>query len=196
MRHSFLALAAATVLAAGTAQAQSASYAIEPSHTFATFEISHFGTSTNRGRFDKKEGMVQLDRAGKTGKVEVTIDATSVNTGTPGFDKHLQGADLFDTAKFPTIKFVSDKFVFTGDKVTEVVGNLTLLGKTNPVTLKATNFNCYMSPMIKREVCGGDFETIVDRSAFGMAYGIAWGFPKDVRLVIQVEAVKQDAAAK
>ena len=191
MRKSLFALAAAATLVAGAAHAESATYTIEPSHTFVTFEIGHFGTSTNRGRFDKKEGSVQFDRAAKTGKVEVTIDTTSINSGTAAFDKHLQGADLFDTAKFPTIKFVSDKFVFTGDKVSEVSGNLTLLGKTQPVTLKANQFNCYQSPMLKREVCGGDFEATIDRTAFGMNYGIAWGFPKDVRLVIQVEAVKQ-----
>ena len=191
MRKSLIALAAAITLASGLAQAQSATYVIDPTHTYATFAISHYDTSTNRGRFDKKEGSVQFDRAGKTGKVEVTIDATSVNTGSAAFDRHLQSADLFDAAKYPTIKFVSEKFVFNGDKVSEVVGNLTLLGKTNPVTLKATNFNCYVSPMIKREVCGGDFEATIDRTAFGMEYGIKWGFPKDVRLTIQVEAIKQ-----
>ena len=191
MRKSILTLAAAAALAAGAAHAETATYAVDPSHTFATFEISHFGASVNRGRFDKKEGSVQLDRATKTGKVDITIDTTSINSGTAAFDKHLQSADLFDAAKFPTIKFVSDKFSFNGDKVSEVSGNLTLLGKTQPVTLKAKQFNCYQSPMLKREVCGGDFETTIDRTAFGMNYGIAWGFPKDVRLVVQVEAVKQ-----
>lgn len=191
MRKSILTLAAVAALAAGAAHAETATYAVDPTHTFATFEISHFGASVNRGRFDKKEGTVQLDRAAKTGKVDITIDATSINTGTAAFDKHLQSADMFDTAKFPTIKFASDKFVFTGDKVSEVTGNLTLLGKTQPVTLKANQFNCYQNPMLKREVCGGDFETTIDRTAFGLNYGIAYGFPKDVRLVIQVEAVKQ-----
>ena len=191
MRKSILTLAAAAALAAGAAHAETATYAVDPTHTFATFEISHFGASVNRGRFDKKEGSVQLDRATKTGKVDITIDTTSINSGTAAFDKHLQSADLFDAAKFPTIKFVSDKFSFNGDKVSEVSGNLTLLGKTQPVTLKAKQFNCYQSPMLKREVCGGDFETTIDRTAFGMNYGIAWGFPKDVRLVVQVEAVKQ-----
>jgi polyisoprenoid-binding protein YceI len=191
MRKSILTLAAATVLLAGAAHAETATYAIDPTHTFATFEIGHFGTSTNRGRFDKKEGSVQLDRAARTGKVEVTIDTTSVNTGTAAFDKHLQSPDLFDAAKYPAIKFVSDKFSFNGDKVTDVTGKLTLLGKTQPVTLKASQFNCYTSPMLKREVCGGDFETTIDRTAFGMNYGVDWGFQKNVRLVIQVEAVKQ-----
>jgi polyisoprenoid-binding protein YceI len=191
MRKSALVLIAAATLAAGAAQAQSAAYAIDPTHTFVTFEIGHFGTSTNRGRFDKKEGTIQLDKAGKSGKVEMTIDMTSINTGTAAFDKHLQSADLFDAAKHPTAKFSADKFSFNGDKVSEVSGTLTLLGKTNPVTLKASQFNCYQNPMLKREVCGGDFETTIDRSAYGLNYGIQWGFPKDVRLVVQVEAVKQ-----
>lgn len=186
---SLLAVAAAAAMTAGAAQA--ANYAIDPTHTFVTFEIGHFGASTNRGRFDKKQGTVEFDRAAKTGKVDITIDTTSVNTGTPTFDKHLQSADLFDAAKHPTIKFVSDKFSFNGDKVSEVTGQLTLLGKTAPVTLKATQFNCYDSPMLKREVCGGDFETTIDRTQWGMNYGVEWGFPKNVRLVVQIEAVKQ-----
>ena len=186
---SLLAVAAATALTAGAAQA--ANYAIDPTHTFVTFEISHFGATTNRARFDKKQGTVEFDRAAKTGKVDISIDVTSVNSGTPPFDKHLQSADLFDAAKHPTIKFVSDKFSFNGDKVSEVSGQLTLLGKTAPVTLKATQFNCYDSPMLKREVCGGDFETTIDRTQWGMNYGVEWGFPKNVRLLVQVEAVKQ-----
>ena len=186
---SLLAVAAATALTAGAAQA--ANYAIDPTHTFVTFEISHFGATTNRARFDKKQGTVEFDRAAKTGKVDISIDVTSVNSGTPPFDKHLQSADLFDAAKHPTIKFVSDKFSFNGDKVSEVSGQLTLLGKTAPVTLKATQFNCYDSPMLKREVCGGDFETTIDRTQWGMNYGVEWGFPKNVRLVVQIEAVKQ-----
>ncbi len=191
MRLTLLPLAAAATMLASTLSAQAASYAIDPAHTYVTFEIGHFGTSTNRGRFDKKEGKIEFDRAAKSGKVEISIDTTSVNTGFAAFNTHLQSADLFDAAKHPSMKFVADKFSFNGDKVSEVTGNLTLLGKTNPLTLKATNFNCYDSPMLKREVCGGDFEATLDRSQFGMNYGLDWGFPKNVRLVIQVEAVKQ-----
>lgn len=191
MRTSLIALAAAATLATGIAQAEPANYAIDPTHTFVTFEISHFGASVNRGRFDKKEGSVQLDKAAKAGKVEISFDTTSVNSGTPAFDKHLQSADLFDSAKHPTMKFVADKFVFNGDKVASVEGQLTLLGKTGPLTLKANQFNCYDSPMLKREVCGGDFEATIDRTQWGMNYGVEWGFPKNVRLIAQIEAVKQ-----
>lgn len=191
MRKTIFALAAAATLAAGAVHAESATYAVDPTHTFVTFEISHFGASTNRGRFDKKTGSIEFDRAGKTGKVDLSIDASSVNSGTPQFDKHLKSADIFHAEAHPQIRFVSDKFSFNGDKVSEVTGQLTLLGKTHPVTLKATQFNCYQSPMLKREVCGGDFETTIDRTQWGMNYGVDWGFTKNVRLVVQVEAVKQ-----
>jgi polyisoprenoid-binding protein YceI len=184
-------LIASLLAAAGLAQAQSATYAIDPTHTYATFEIGHFGTSTNRGRFEKKEGTVQFDKAGKTGKVEITFDMSGISTGAAAFNAHLQGKDFFDVATYPTAKFVGDKFVFNGDKVSEVSGQLTIKGKTAPVTLKATNFNCYDNPMFKREVCGGDFVTTIDRTQWGVDYGLAWGFSKDVKLVIQVEAIKQ-----
>jgi len=191
MRVSLFALAAAAALTTGLAQAQAVNYAIEPTHTFATFEIGHLGVSTNRGRFDKKSGSVTIDRAAKTGKVDISIDVASVNTGTAAFDKHLRSADIFDTDKFPTATFSGDKFTFDGDKVTAVDGTLTLMGKSAPVTLKAKNFHCTMHPMLKREVCGGDFEAAFDRTAFGVNYGVQYGFPKDVRVVIQVEAIKQ-----
>ena len=191
MRSTLFALAAASLFATAV-QAAPATYAIDPTHTFATFEIDHFGASTNRARFDKKSGNVQFDKAAKTGKVEVTLDMTSVNSGTPSFNKHLQSADIFDVEKFPSAKFVSDKFVFDGDKLKEVSGHLTLKGKTAPVTLKANKFTCYESPMLqKREVCGGDFEASIDRTQWGVDYGIPYGFSKQVRLVMQIEAVKQ-----
>ena len=183
-------MAAAAALSLSAA-AQANTFAIDPTHTFVTYEIGHMGTSTNRGRFDRKEGTVQFDRAAKTGKVEITIDVASVDTGVAPLDKHLQSADFFDAARFPTARFVGDRFVFNGDKVSEVAGTLTLRGKTLPVTLKANHFNCYTSPMLKREVCGGDFETTVKRSQWGMNYGLEMGFPDAVRLIVQVEAIRQ-----
>jgi polyisoprenoid-binding protein YceI len=183
------ALALASFAALTSAQAETATYAIDPTHTFVTFEVRHFGTSTNRGRFDKKEGSVTLDAAAKTGRVEVIIDTNSINTGTEPFNAHLK-KEFFVSAEFPTAKFVGDKFSFDGDKVTAVAGNLTLHGQTKPVTLKATNYNCYQSPMLKREVCGGDFETTITRSDFGINAMLPF-IPDTVHLVIQIEAVKQ-----
>ncbi|HEY4067423.1 MAG TPA: YceI family protein [Burkholderiaceae bacterium] len=183
----------ACLLALGTAaaHAEMATYAIDPSHTFVTFEANHFGTSTLRGRFDKKQGSVMLDKAAKSGKAEITIDASSVDTGVPPLDTHLKSKDFFNAVEFGSATFTADKFSFNGDKVSEVSGTLTLLGKTQPVTLKATNFNCYLNPMLKRETCGGDFETTIARSSYGMSYGLNYGLPDNIRLLIQIEAIKQ-----
>jgi polyisoprenoid-binding protein YceI len=184
-------IAAACLAALGTAQAAPATYTVDPTHTFATFEILHFGTSTYRGRFDKKDGSVTIDTTAKTGKVELNIDLRSVSTGLEALNKHLQSKDFFNTAAFPTAKFVADKFSFAGDKVSDVAGTLTFLGKTQPVTLKAVRFGCYTNPMLKREVCGGDFETTLMRSQWGMGYGMPTMLPDAVHLLVQVEAIKQ-----
>ena len=183
-------LAVALAAVASAAHAETATYAIDPTHTFVTFEAKHFGTTTNRGRFDKKSGTVVLDKAARTGKIDITIDMSSINTGTAAFDKHLKDKDFFNAEAFPTATFSSDKLVFDGDKVTAVEGRLTLLGKTQPVTLKALGYGCYENPRLKAEVCGGDFETTIKRSDYGMKFGLP-GIPDDVKLVIQAEAVKQ-----
>ncbi len=186
-KHALLALAA-TIAAAG---ANAATYAVDPNHTFATFEIDHLGITTTRGKLQGKEGKVEFDRAAKTGKVEVVIDPATVLTGVAKLDKHLQSEDFFNVAQHPTLRFVGDKFAFSGDKVSEVSGVLTLLGKSNPVTLKATKFNCIQHPLLKREVCGGDFETTIQRSQWGMDWGLKTGAADNVKLLLQVEAVVQ-----
>jgi len=189
MKRGGLMLAAA--LACAGARAEPFDFAIDPTHTFVTFEALHFGTSTYRGRFDRKQGTVQIDREAKTGRTEMTIDLASVSTGVAALDKVLQGADFFDVAQFPSAKFSAERFVFDDRKVSEVSGTLTLKGRTNPVTLKAVNFNCYLNPLLKREVCGGDFETVVKRSQWGLNYGLPAMVPDEIRLLVQVEAVRQ-----
>jgi polyisoprenoid-binding protein YceI len=183
-------LAAVAALITSAAHAAPATYAIDPTHTYVTFEAKHFNTSTLRGRFDKKSGSVTIDTAAKTGKVDVTLETASINSGYEAFNNHLKSKDFFSAEAFPTATFTSDKVIFDGEKVSAVVGTLTLLGKPQTVTLKANNFNCYQNPMLKREVCGGDFDTTIQRGDFGMTYGLP-GIPNDVHLVIQIEAVKQ-----
>ena len=180
------------VVASSGALAQSAVYKIDPSHTKAVWEAKHFATSTNRGQWDKTDGEITLDKAAKSGKVEVTIDMSSINTGIAPFNNHLKGPDFFDVANHPTARFVGEQLKFEGDKIVEVAGNMTIRGKTNPALLKATLYNCYENPRLKREVCGGDFETVIKRSTYDINWGIAEKFTSDdIKVTIQVEAIKQ-----
>lgn len=181
---------AALTLLAAPAFAQKATYKLDDTHTFVTFEVLHFGTSTVRGRFDGKTGTIDYDRSARRAAIDVTIDMASINSGVVAFDKHLKSADFFDVEKHPKAHFVAQDIQFDGDKPARVTGQLTLLGKTGPVVLTAERFNCYDNPFFKQEVCGGDFSTTIQRSQWGMAYGLP-GIPDSVRLTVQVEAVKQ-----
>ena len=183
-------VALALSVAAIGCSAQNAKYIVDPTHTFVMYEIGHYGTTTNRGRFSTTDGMVQINRTAKTGLVEIVMDITSVNTGVELLNRHVQSKDFFTAAEFPTGKFVSDKLTFDGDKVTQVSGVLTLLGKTHPATLVAKRFNCYESPLIRRQVCGGDFETTITRSQWGITWGLNFGFEDQVHLLVQIEAIQ------
>ena len=181
----------ASLAPAGLASAAPVRYEIDPTHTFIYFEVKHNQASTVRARFAGIDGFVELDQEAKSGKTEMTVDMNSVDSGIEKFDEHLKNADFFNVPKWPSAKFVSDRFGFDADKVKSVEGRLTLLGTTKPVTLTATSFNCYQSRVLSADVCGGDFETTLQRSEWGMNWGIDKGVPDSVRLLIQIEAVKK-----
>lgn len=175
---------------ASQAYAQGVVYEVEPDHSFVTFEVVHNGTSTTRGRFDSVVGTVVLDQTAKTGRADIRIDPASISSGSKGFDEHLLNKDFFNVAAFPDVTFQSNAFTFEGSQVVGVSGTLTLLGVKDEVALKANRFNCYQNKRIEREVCGGDFEATIKRSQYGMTFGLP-GIPDTVRLVIQIEAIKQ-----
>jgi polyisoprenoid-binding protein YceI len=191
MRKSLLCLAVATTCFAGVAQAETSTYNIDGTHTFPRFSYSHFGMSTQLSRFNKTTGVVQLDKAAKTGSVDVVIDMKSVDTGFSVFNGHIQGEDFLDTAKFPTATFKSTKVVFEGEKPVAVDGNLTIKGVTKPVTLKVTSFTNMAHPMLKKDAIGADASVVIKRSEFN-AGKYAPNVGDDVTITLSLEAVKID----
>ncbi len=169
--------------------AKGANYVIDPTHTFVNYEVGHYGTTTNRGRFSTTDGKVLINDAATSGKVDITMDMSSVNSGVDLLNRHLQSKDFFNVAAFPTARFQADRIAFSGEKISEVGGSLTLMGKTRPIMLKASRFNCYQNPLIKRQVCGGDFEATIERSQWGILWGLNFGFEDKVKLLVQVEAI-------
>ena len=188
-----LALITALAAFAATAQAAPETFVIDNSHTYPHFSYNHLGFSNQTHKFDKTSGKVMLDRAAKAGSVVVTIDATSVNTGNALFNEHLQAADFFDTAKYPTITFKSDKMAFRGDQPVSLVGDLTIKGVTKQVTLDITHFKCQPHPMLKVEACGANATTQVKRSEFNMSKNVPY-VSDEVTLTLAIEAVMEQPA--
>ncbi|MFM0285576.1 YceI family protein [Paraburkholderia megapolitana] len=167
-------------------------YQLDPSHTSPSFEADHFGgLSVWRGKFTKSSGTVTLDRAAKTGTVDVTVDLSSVQIGNAKLDAELVSDKFFDVAKFPTATYKGTQIRFDGDKPVEVIGALTLHGVTKPLNLEIDSFKCIQHPMLKREVCGVEAEGTFNRDDFGVDYGKTYGFKMATKLHIQAEGIKQ-----
>ena len=180
------------LLAASATSAFAQTYTIDPGHTYPSFEADHMGISFWRGKFEKTSGTVVLDRAAKTGSLDIVIDANSIDFGHAKMNEHAKGKDMFNVEKFPTAIYKSKSIKFDGDKPVSVDGELTLLGVTKPVTLAINKFKCIQHPMLKREVCGADVSATFNRADFGLTYGMNYGFSPEVKLAIQVEAIKAD----
>jgi polyisoprenoid-binding protein YceI len=181
-------LASLAALIGASAFAAPVTYTIDPSHTYPSFEADHFGgLSVWRGKFDATSGKVVYDKDAKAGSIEVTVDMSSIDFGMPKLNEHAKSDQIFDVAKFPTATF-SGKFTkFSGASPTEAQGSLTLHGVTKPVTLSINSFKCMQNPMSKKEVCGADVSSTINRADFGVSYGQQYGFKQEVKLQIQVE---------
>jgi len=165
-------------------------YKIEGNHTQPRFEYTHMGYSTQVQRFDKIAGTITIDRAAKTGSVDVTIDAKSIDTGNETFNGHLKGEDFFNVEKFPDITFKSSSMKFDGDKPSSIDGTLTIKGISKPVTLTVTSFYCAPHPAFKKDACGANAFTKVKRSEFNMAKAVPL-VSDEVTLYLPVESIKQ-----
>lgn len=190
MKKSAFALALAA-FATASAFAAPANYKIDPAHSYPAFEADHFGgLSVWRGKFNRSSGTIVYDQEGRSGTVEVTIDAKSIDMGLDAMNEQAMSPDLLDVAKYPTATFKGKLAKFQGDKPTEVQGELTLHGVTKPVTLKVNSFLCKYIEFTKKDTCGADAFASFSREEFGISYGKDLGFRMDITLRISVEASK------
>jgi polyisoprenoid-binding protein YceI len=192
IKHLIAAAFSVAAVAATSGAFAADTYVIEPNHTYPSFEADHMGgLSVWRGKFTNTSGSITLDRAAKTGSVDITIDANTLDFGHAKMNEHAKSADMFDVAKYPTAAYKSTSITFKGNQPVEIKGELTLHGVTKPVKLTINQFKCIQHPMFKREACGADASATFNRSDFGIDYGVQMGFNPTVKLAIQVEALKQ-----
>jgi len=183
-------LAYAFAVLATSVSAAPETYSIDPTHSAARFGYDHLGWTFQQHRFDQMTGKIVYDRAAKTGSVDVTIDAKSVNTGYAVFNGQIQGEELFDTAKYPTITYKSTGVKFDGDKLVSIDGDLTIKGITKPVTLTVVSFVAGPHPVQKkREGIGANAVAKIKRSDFNILKQLPI-VADDVSLSFTVQAFK------
>jgi polyisoprenoid-binding protein YceI len=185
-------LALSACLLAASALAAPATYTVDPTHTFPSFEADHMGMSMWRGKFNKSAGTIVLDKAGGSGTVDITIDMASIDFGLDIMNAEARKAEFFDTAKYPQARYKGKLEGFRNGAPSRVAGELTLHGVTKPVVLTLNSFKCMAHPMLKRDWCGADASATINRADFGIDAGKDWGFKMDVGLRIQVEAVQAE----
>jgi polyisoprenoid-binding protein YceI len=144
-RHRPLAILALALALPGLTALRAApavdTYAIDPVHSGARFEITHLLISTVSGQFTKFQGTVSLDTADiSKSSVEVVIDAASITTGSDARDKDLRSERFFDVAKYPTLTFKSSSVTQTGPGSLQVGGTLTIHGVSRPVVIAVTGW--------------------------------------------------------
>jgi polyisoprenoid-binding protein YceI len=184
------ALVGTLLLPGAGARAEPVVYLFDPQRSFVHFEVDHFGTSTIRGRLGPPEGHVELDRAARTGWVGARIRTASVDTGLPAFDARLRAPDLLASDAFSEATFIASRFLFDGDRLVALVGELTWRGTSQGLELRALRFGCFTEPQAQREMCGGDFVGELRRGDFGASFGMPF-VGNRVRLIVQVAAVRR-----
>ncbi len=170
----------------------SGTFTLDGPHTNVVFKVDHLGFAPYYGRFDTIAGTIDLnteDLAAST--VNVTIQAASASTSSEELNGHLKSPMWFNVAEFPEITFTSTSVEPTGDTTAKVMGDLTLLGTTRPVTLDVTFTGAGMNPFLEVFAIGFQAETTIKRSEFGINTFIP-AIGDEVTLIIGAEANKKD----
>jgi polyisoprenoid-binding protein YceI len=170
------------------------------SHSSVGFHVRHLMVSKVHGRFTSWTGTLELDEQDLTkSRLEVTIDASSIDTKDGKRDDHLRSADFFDVEKFPSLTFVSKQIKRDGDERYLVAGDLTIHGITKAVTLEVEGGSVVKDPWGGTRT-GFSATTSISRKEFGLNWNVALeagGFlvGDKIEISLEIEAVKKAASA-
>ncbi len=160
-------------------------YVADAAHSLVGFRVNHLGFNDYFGIFGDVAGTLIIDPANpEAAKVDVTIPLTGLTTANAKLTEHMKTSAFFEAEKYPSARFVSTKVSVDGTNAV-IEGNLTIKDVTLPVTLEAEFTGAGIHPYTKKETIGFEATTSVNRSAFGIKYGLPL-VSDEVRLGITV----------
>jgi polyisoprenoid-binding protein YceI len=184
---------AVAAVAAGTnvAHAEPARYELDPEHLTIAFLVEHIGYAKTLGKFLSATGGYTFDpETAELRDVRIVVATVSIDTDHEARDRHLRSNDFLASESHPEMTFTAIKARRTGERTFEIDGELTLLGVSRPLVLEAVWNKSAPYPIPPRtEVMGVSARGRLERSAFGMSYGVADGLVGDeVEIIIELEA--------
>lgn len=153
------------------AYAATKTWQIDKNHTTIGFTVEHMKISEVSGEFEEYEGTIKTDgKDFSDAEISMSIDVKSINTDNEKRDQHLASEDFFHAEKHPKIKFESTKLEKTGDKEYRLTGKLTMRGKTQKETFKATHNGTVKDPFSEMIVSGWKISGKVNRYDYGLKW--------------------------
>jgi polyisoprenoid-binding protein YceI len=176
--------------------AQTGSWSVDPAHSKAVFSVKHLGISTVRGELSKMTGQAQVDDKDiSKSQIEVTLDATTVNTGQEGRDKDLRSPNFLDVEKFPTMTFKSKSVSGSAGNL-KLTGDLTIHGVTREVTFDLDGPSAAIKDPWGNLRRGASATTKINRKDFGISFNAVMDngglvVSDDVTITIDLELTKK-----
>jgi polyisoprenoid-binding protein YceI len=194
--RTIVSLAVATVIC-GSNFAATSTWKLDPQHSSAQFSVRHMAISAVRGAFSKVTGTVSLDDQDMSkSSVDVSIDASTVDTREPARDKDLRSDHFFDVEHFPTMTFKSTKVEQVSAGKLKVTGNLTIRGVTKEVVLDVDGPTAPVKDPYGNQRAAVNATTKINRQDFGVKWnatmdngGVVVG--DEVNITIDAEMIKQ-----
>lgn len=159
-----------TLLIFASVNAQKTTWKIDPAHSDVAFEISYFKVGEIKGNFNVFQGDFTLENDDvSTAKINISIDATSINTNQVKRDAHLQKDEFFNTEKYPTITFKSTSIKKISDDNYQIKGDFTMRGITKSITLQLEYKGSFMHPRFKNKRKFFNVTGVIQREDFEVA---------------------------
>ena len=171
---------------------ESEHYTFDKAHTQILFFVSHLGFSMSQGEFLEFDGHFNFNKKEpEKSDVNVIIQTASIDMDHEKWNAHMKNKDFFNVEKFPTMTFKSTAIEVVDEKIANIIGDMTILDVTKPVTLAVTYNKSGTHPYTGKHVSGFSATTDIKRSDFGMTYGIP-GVGDDVEVRIEVEGIRTE----
>lgn len=173
---------------------------IDPAHSEIQFKVRHLMITTVTGYFRSFDLVVETEDEDftKAKRIELTADASSIDTNSEQRDAHLRSADFFDVDKFGQVRFDGRVLEREGDDY-KLTGDLTIRGVTKAIAVKVHFAGIVVDPYGQTKA-GFEVEGKINRKEFGLVWNAMTEAGQvvvsdEIRILSEIQLIRQEPAA-